>query len=77
LGCVKIALHGDFLWISAAAPEYETSAPPQASRGCARTGRFDALRIAEQNPHLFNKDVKRVVNAIFDEIGAALAEAIE
>ena len=31
------------------------------------------LRIAEQNPHLFNKDVKRVVNAIFDEIGAALA----
>ena len=35
------------------------------------------LRIAEQNPHLFNKDVKRVVNAIFDGIGAALAEAID
>ena len=31
------------------------------------------LRIAEQNPHLYNKDVKKVVNAIFDEIEAALA----
>jgi integration host factor subunit beta len=29
-------------------------------------------RIAEQNPHLFNKDVKRAVNIIFDEIEAAL-----
>ena len=30
------------------------------------------LRIAEQNPHLYNRDVEKVVNAIFDEIEAAL-----
>lgn len=30
-------------------------------------------RIAEQNPHLFAKDVEKIVNAIFDEIGVALA----
>jgi integration host factor subunit beta len=29
-------------------------------------------RIAEQNPHLFAKDVQKIVNAIFDEISAAL-----
>jgi integration host factor subunit beta len=29
-------------------------------------------RVAEQNPHLFNEDVKKIVNAIFDEIEAAL-----
>jgi integration host factor subunit beta len=31
------------------------------------------LRISGQNPHLFNRDVKKVVDAIFDEIEAALA----
>jgi integration host factor subunit beta len=30
-------------------------------------------RIAGQNPHLYGKDVEKVVNAIFDEIAAALA----
>jgi integration host factor subunit beta len=30
------------------------------------------LRIAEQKPHLYNRDVEKVVNAIFDEIEAAL-----
>jgi integration host factor subunit beta len=30
-------------------------------------------RIAGQNPHLFTSDVERIVSAIFDEIGAALA----
>ena len=30
------------------------------------------LRIAEQNPHLYNKDVEKAVNAILDEIKAAL-----
>jgi integration host factor subunit beta len=30
------------------------------------------LRIAEQNPHLYNRDVETVVNAILDEIKAAL-----
>lgn len=32
-------------------------------------------RVAEQNPHLFNEDVKRIVNAIFDKIEAALGQA--
>jgi integration host factor subunit beta len=31
------------------------------------------LRVAEQNPHLYNKDAEKVVNAIFHEIEAALA----
>jgi integration host factor subunit beta len=30
-------------------------------------------RIGEQNPHLFARDVERIVNAIFDEVAAALA----
>jgi len=30
------------------------------------------LRVAAQNPHLYNRDVERVVNTIFDEIEAAL-----
>ena len=30
-------------------------------------------RVAEQNPHLFNTDAERVVNAILDVIVAALA----
>lgn len=30
------------------------------------------LRVAEQNPHLYNKDVEKIVDAIFDEIEAAL-----
>jgi integration host factor subunit beta len=30
-------------------------------------------RIAEQNPHLFARDVKKVVDTILDEIAAALA----
>jgi len=30
------------------------------------------LRIAEQNPHLYQRDVERIVSAIFDEITRAL-----
>jgi integration host factor subunit beta len=30
-------------------------------------------RIAEQKPHLYAKDAEKVVNALFDEIAAALA----
>jgi integration host factor subunit beta len=30
-------------------------------------------KLAEENPNLFQRDVERVVNAIFDEIGDALA----
>ena len=31
-------------------------------------------RIAEQNPHLYAKDIGIIVNAIFDEVTAALAK---
>ncbi|GAB6051790.1 integration host factor subunit beta [Magnetospira thiophila] len=30
-------------------------------------------RLAEANPHLFQRDVERIVTTIFDEIAAALA----
>jgi integration host factor subunit beta len=30
-------------------------------------------RIADENPHLFQRDVERIVGALFDEISAALA----
>mgnify|MGYP000572021577 CR=1 FL=1 len=29
--------------------------------------------LAEQNPHLYQRDVERIVTTIFDEIGAALS----
>ena len=31
------------------------------------------LKLAELNPHLYQRDVERIVSTIFDEIGAALA----
>jgi len=31
-------------------------------------------RLAEANPHLFQRDVERIVSTIFDEITQALAE---
>jgi len=31
------------------------------------------VRLAESNPHLFQRDVERIVTTIFDEITAALA----
>lgn len=30
-------------------------------------------RIAELNPHLYHRDVERIVSTIFDEIGGALS----
>ncbi len=30
-------------------------------------------RLAEKNPHLYQRDVERIVSTIFDEIAAALA----
>jgi integration host factor subunit beta len=30
--------------------------------------------LAEANPHLYQRDVERIVSTIFDEIGAALAK---
>jgi integration host factor subunit beta len=35
------------------------------------------LRVAAQNPHLYDRDVQKVVNTIFEEIAAAWSEAIE
>jgi len=32
------------------------------------------LRLAQRNPHLFHRDVERIVTTIFDEISRALAE---
>jgi integration host factor subunit beta len=32
------------------------------------------LRLAEKNPHLFQRDVERIVATIFDEISGALAK---
>ena len=31
-------------------------------------------RIAEKNPHLFHRDVERIISTIFDEISGALAD---
>ena len=31
------------------------------------------MRLAEKNPHLYQRDVERIVSTIFDEISAALA----
>src|SRR5215469_7146221 len=31
------------------------------------------LRLAEANPHLFHRDVERIVTTIFDEVAEALA----
>lgn len=32
------------------------------------------LRLAEKNPHLFQRDIERIVNTIFESITAALAK---
>ncbi len=29
--------------------------------------------IAEENPHLYQRDVERIINTVFDEIGGALS----
>ena len=31
------------------------------------------LRLAEKNPHLYQRDVERIVSTIFDEVSAALS----
>ncbi|WP_226621967.1 MULTISPECIES: integration host factor subunit beta [Roseobacteraceae] len=31
-------------------------------------------KIAEENPHLYQRDVERIVNTIFEEITAAMAQ---
>ncbi|MSO64235.1 MAG: integration host factor subunit beta [Alphaproteobacteria bacterium] len=31
------------------------------------------MRLAEMNPHLYQRDIERIVSTIFDEVSAALA----
>ena len=31
-------------------------------------------KLADENPHLFTRDIERIVNTVFDEIAGALAE---
>ena len=31
------------------------------------------MRLAERNPHLFQRDVERIVSTVFEEVSAALA----
>jgi integration host factor subunit beta len=47
---------------------------PQKPRGETSMIKSELIaKLAEDNPNLFQRDVERVVNAIFDEIGDALA----
>ncbi len=47
---------------------------PRASRGLPIMTKSELiLRIGELNPHLYHRDVERIVSTIFDEISAALA----
>jgi integration host factor subunit beta len=46
---------------------------PQFSRGAAMTKSELIQRLAERNPHLYQRDVELIVTAIFDEITAALS----
>ncbi len=32
------------------------------------------LKMAEQNPHLYHRDIERIINTIFDEIISSLAD---
>ena len=43
-------------------------------RGCVRMIRSELIqKIAEENPHLYQRDVERIVNTIFEEITNAMA----
>ena len=42
-------------------------------QGVAMTKSQLILRLAEQNPHLFHRDIERIVATVFDEVSAALA----
>ena len=44
-----------------------------SDRGNGMTKSELILRLAEMNPHLFQRDVERIVSTIFDEVAKALA----
>jgi len=47
--------------------------PVEAREGVAAMIKSELIqRIAEENPHLFQRDVEKIVSTIFDEIAAAL-----
>ena len=51
--------------------------PPAGFWGTGKAGAMTKseliLRLAERNPHLYQRDVERIVATVFDEISAALA----
>lgn len=52
---------------------------PTVDDGCGRVEtdmtKSDLIkRLAEANPHLFLRDIERIVSTVFDEIGEALAD---
>jgi integration host factor subunit beta len=50
------------------------SRPPICQTGVAIMTKSELVqRLAEANPHLYQRDVEVIVSAIFDEIGSALA----
>ena len=54
----------------------KTKGIPNNAGGEARIGMTKSeliMRLAERNPHLFHRDVERIVTTIFDEITGALA----
>lgn|SRR5512134_1912914 len=54
-------------------PAAAATGDPGASRASPMTKSQLILRLAELNPHLYQRDVERIVSTIFDEIANALA----
>lgn len=57
-------------------PRLKDAGAPKNANGEARRGMTKSeliMRLAERNPHLFHRDVERIVTTIFDEITDALA----
>lgn len=51
-----------------------TSMPTDGIKGDRAMTKSELIaRLAERNPHLYQRDVERIVSTIFDEIAAALA----
>jgi hypothetical protein len=56
-----------------AGPNPATGAQGESRGIVAMTKSELILRIGQLNPHLYQRDVERIVSTIFDEISAALA----
>jgi integration host factor subunit beta len=56
------------------AGRFGTLAYPQSDTGAGQMTKSELVqKLAEVNPHLYQRDVEVIVTAIFDEIAAALA----